>query len=107
MTEALVKTVTDEKVRNNIESIEIIGHTDQRGTYEYNLELSEKRADAVMKYILHNAEGALEGKDQESFTKMLKSTGKSFNDPVYDDDGQIDMDASRRVEIKFHLNVTN
>ena len=107
VTEALVKTVTDEKVRNNIESIEIIGHTDQRGTYEYNLELSEKRADAVMKYILHNAEGALEGKDRESFTKMLKSTGKSFNDPVYDDDGQIDMDASRRVEIKFHLNVTN
>jgi outer membrane protein OmpA-like peptidoglycan-associated protein len=35
-----------------IELVEIQGHTDDRGTAEYNLELSQKRADAVREYLV-------------------------------------------------------
>lgn len=34
---------------------------------------------------------------------MLTANGKSYSNPIYGDDGEVDMDASRRVEIKFRL----
>ena len=30
--------------------------------------------------------------------------GRSYSDPIYNDDGTVDMDASRRVVIKFRMN---
>jgi OOP family OmpA-OmpF porin len=35
----------------DIQLIEIQGHTDERGNDEYNLQLSDKRAKAVMQYL--------------------------------------------------------
>ncbi len=34
---------------------------------------------------------------------IIKSKGYSFDDPVYNDDGTINMEASRRVVFKFVL----
>jgi peptidoglycan-associated lipoprotein len=38
-------------VKNGTARVEIAGHTDERGTTEYNLALGERRAAAVQKYL--------------------------------------------------------
>ena len=85
-----------------ISEIIIEGHTDTRGDYMYNLELSQKRALSVCKYCLDRiAEN--EQYDQTYFRSIITANGRSWSNPIYDTDGQIDMDASRRVEFKFSL----
>ena len=43
-------------------------------------------------------------KDQiERLQKIMTANGRSFSNPIYKEDGTIDMDASRRVEFKFRL----
>ena len=34
---------------------------------------------------------------------LVSASGRSYSDPIYDDDGEIDMAASRRVEFLFRL----
>ena len=43
--------------------------------------------------------------DDELFTTLrrLERQGRSFSDPVYDENGVEDQERSRRVEIKFRL----
>lgn len=106
ITTALLNTIIDENVKESLDKIEIIGHTDTNGTYAYNLLLSQQRADSVKEYILENAESKLEAGDFESFKFILSAVGKSFNDPVFGEDGLVDMDASRRVEIKFYIKMS-
>jgi chemotaxis protein MotB len=48
---ALGSLLADESVRNNIDTILIQGHTDERGSATYNWELSAKRATAVLDYL--------------------------------------------------------
>jgi len=35
----------------SVSSIEIVGHTDSKGTVEYNLRLGQRRADSVASYL--------------------------------------------------------
>lgn len=101
--EALLPVLLEEDVKKNIEEIEVTGHTDTRNTYTYNLEISEKRASAVMDRILENAAVMLNEDETEVVKSLFKSSGKAFNDPIYNENGDIDMGASRRVEISFHI----
>ena len=39
---------------NNPVTIELSSHTDSRGSFEYNMKLSEKRAESAKKYLLNN-----------------------------------------------------
>ncbi len=85
-----------------ISEIIIEGHTDTQGDYMYNLELSQKRALSVCKYCLDRiAEN--EQYDQTYFRSIITANGRSWSNPIYGADGEIDMDASRRVEFKFSL----
>ena len=104
---ALLPVILEEDVKKNIKKVEVIGHTDTRSSYTYNLELSEKRASAVMERILENAETLLGADRMEEIEFLFMASGKAFNDPIYDEDGNIDMDASRRVEIKFQIATPN
>ena len=90
--------------RDNVSEIIIEGHTDTEGTYEYNLELSQQRALAVANFCLAAENELLDEAGMEALRSILTANGRSFSDPVYDANGQIDMDASRRVEFKFRLN---
>jgi len=81
--------------------IVIEGHTDTTGSYLYNLELSQERALSVAKFCLQME--SLTTKQQEMLYDILTAKGRSYSDPVYDDNGNVDMDASRRVEFKFRL----
>lgn len=99
----LIQAMFDESVRKNIKGVEIVGHTDTKGSYDMNLSLSEKRANAVKEFVLAAAKDTLTEDENKSLNKFITSQGRSFNDPVYDDNGEIDMDASRRVEITFNI----
>ncbi len=81
--------------------IVIEGHTDTSGSYLYNLELSQERALSVAKYCLQMEQ--LTDRQRDLLYSILTAKGRSYSDPVNDANGNVDMEASRRVEFKFRL----
>jgi outer membrane protein OmpA-like peptidoglycan-associated protein len=75
------------------------GNSDPTGTYEYNIDLSMKRAFEVFKYLRENLD---EIPYQELFFKKLVVSGKGYNNPIIEN-GKINYTKSRRVELKFTL----
>ena len=91
------------KYKDNISEILIEGHTDTEGNYLSNLELSQKRALAVAEYCLGDNSGILTNSQLEEMRNLISATGRSYSNPIYDENGEIDMAASRRVEFLFQL----
>lgn len=81
--------------------IVIEGHTDTQGEYLMNLELSQQRALTVAKYCLEMT--GLTDAQREYLREILTAKGKSYSNPVYNADGSVNMDQSRRVEFHFRL----
>lgn len=69
-------------------TIEIAGHADERGTEEYNLQLSQRRAAAVKKYMV----------DLGVPANSLKTVGYGENRPVEQGSGEDVWATNRRVE---------
>lgn len=88
---------------NYLAEIRIDGYTDTAGTYFYNLQLSQERALAVAEYLLSLSGTSISVEEMNALQEKLTVIGHSWSDPVYAEDGTVDMDASRRVEIKFRL----
>ncbi len=76
--------------KNNIESIHIIGHTDQIGSISYNNQLSLKRAVTAQEYLIN------EGIDASLITLL---TGKGENDLITTSYLEKDRQLNRRVTI--------
>lgn len=96
-----------EQYRDYIAEIIIEGHTDTDGSYAGNMELSFNRANAVADFCLNEKNGLSE-EEIELLKKLLTVNGRSYSSPVYQTSAgaaapEIDMAASRRVEIKFRL----
>ena len=91
------------KYKDNISGILIEGHTDTDGNYLFNLELSQKRALAVAEYCLNDKSEILPEEQLDSLKELVSATGRSYMNPVYDEDGEVDMEASRRVDFLFQL----
>ena len=91
------------KYKDNISEILIEGHTDTEGDYLFNMELSQKRALAVAEFCLGDDSGILNDEQLEEMRGLISATGRSYSNPVYDQNGEIDMEASRRVEFLFRL----
>ena len=91
------------KYKGNVAEFLIDGYTDTVGTYEYNLELSQKRSLAVAQFLLEPENGLLTEREAEALREILTVSGHSWNNPILDANGNIDMEASRRVEVKFRL----
>jgi chemotaxis protein MotB len=89
--------LNDADIRDNIDHIMIEGHTDSDGTYMHNLDLSQKRAYAVMAFIYSwdESKNAL-------LQRYISAIGRSYSDRIFKN-GVEDKDASRRIEIKFSL----
>jgi len=98
-----VDVLLSPKYKDNISEILIEGHTDTEGSYLVNLSLSQKRALAVAEYCLSEKNGILTDRQLEEMRNLVSASGRSYSDPVYDEDGEIDMAASRRVEFLFRL----
>lgn len=88
------------KYEEHIAEIVVEGHTDDVGTYMYNLDLSQRRAFSVVKYILSDEFGDFPFKDLVK--EDITANGRSESQ-LKIVDGEIDRDQSRRVEFKFRL----
>jgi len=89
--------VTSPKIRPHLDKIIIEGHTDSDGGYLYNLDLSQRRAFAVMNYLL-----SLDFATEHNIKPLMIASGRAYLDALKVD-GVEDKDASRRIEIKFRL----
>lgn len=92
--------LNDKDIKKEISQIIIEGHTDDRGSYIYNMELSQKRAFEVIKFIYLEME-QFEG--YEELKKYITANGRSKMNLLKDKEGNIDRDKSRRVEFQFKL----
>lgn len=92
-----------ENYRSYIAEIIIEGHTDTDGSYQSNMDLSFDRANAVARFCLDEKNG-LSAEKIEQLQQLMTVNGRSYSSPVYKSGTkEIDMAASRRVEIKFRL----
>lgn len=71
--------------------IEIVGHTDNKGSDDYNLKLSESRAQAVYEFLIEN--------DIDS--TRIEYMGKGSRKPVASNETEEGRDKNRRVEFKI------
>jgi outer membrane protein OmpA-like peptidoglycan-associated protein len=86
----LQKLVEFMKKNPNV-SIEIGGHTDDRGSAEYNKSLSENRAKAVYNYLV----------DKGISSERLTFKGYGFDNPVEDNATEAGRAKNRRTEFKI------
>lgn len=91
--------VFNDQYNGFISKILVEGHTDTSGDYDHNLTLSQQRADNVLSYCL-SAECDVAAYTQQ-LTDMMVAQGYSWDQPIYDGQGNVDMDASRRVTFRF------
>ncbi|SFG19012.1 OmpA family protein [Oribacterium sp. WCC10] len=97
------KILLSDKYRDYVSSISIEGHTDTQGNYLFNLDLSQKRAYSVAEYCLGDDSSLLSADQKKEMRDLISTNGKSYTDPILNDDGSVNMDASRRVEFLFTL----
>lgn len=84
-----------ENLNNNPDTdILVIGHTDNKGTDKYNQGLSERRAKSVKDYAV----------SQGLASRRIKTEGKSFHEPIADNDTEAGRAQNRRVEIVIVAN---
>lgn len=93
----------DREFKEYIAEIIIEGHTDTSADYMYNLKLSQNRALAVAKYCLDEQKNFLTDSEVAALQKIVTANGRSYSDPVFNEDNTVNMEASRRVEFKFRL----
>ena len=97
------KVLLQDDYMKYLAEIIIDGYTDTDGDYSYNLQLSQQRSLAVAQYLLDIQGNFLDASQSENLEKYLTVNGHSMANPVLDADGNVDKDASRRVEVKFRL----
>ena len=79
----------------------IEGHIDDQGSYMSNLKLSQNRALSVAEYCLQLS--SLTNRQVSQLQSLLTAKGRSYSDLIYNADGTVNREATRRVEFKFRL----
>ena len=97
------KVLLSEEYEPYLAEVIIDGYTDSSGGYISNLDLSQRRAFAVAEYLVNNKDSFLNENQGDVLMEKLTANGRSQSNPVLDVNGNEDMEASRRVEIKFRL----
>lgn len=79
------------------------GHTAPTAdaTYASDMQLSVDRATNVKNYCVSTTDGVAVAR----FIDTLDAVGYSNSQPIYNSDGSVNMDASRRVSFRFMLNI--
>ncbi len=95
-----LNVLLSDEYRPYISEIVIEGHTDTLSGYMQNLELSQQRAYAVAEVVLKR--GFIPNKT-DILRDLVTVNGRSYSDPILNEDGSVNMDASRRVVFKFRL----
>ncbi len=102
---AYTSIVFSDEYRDFVSKTMVEGHTAplSTSTYESGLPLSEERADNVKAYCI----SAETGVDTAELAASLEAVGYSNSKPIYKDNGDVDMTASRRVSFRFIINLGN
>ncbi|TAH23801.1 MAG: OmpA family protein [Cytophagales bacterium] len=87
---ALNMLLKDLKNKPNMK-IEIAGHTDDKGTHEYNMRLSQRRADSVIEWLINHG---------ISTTRLL-AKGYGETAPVASNDTEEGCSKNRRTEVRI------
>ena len=100
---AYTNVVNQDKYSSFIENTVIEGHIAPVGnaTYESGLTLSTERAENVKDYCLSGETGV----DTTKFAETVQTKGLSLSQPIYDENGDVDVAASRRVSFSFTVNL--
>ncbi len=85
---AAIDVVADQLLKNPALDVRIIGHTDSRGAADYNQRLSERRAEAVARYLQNKGVSA----------RRITSVGQGESHPVADNQTDSGRAQNRRVE---------
>lgn len=96
--------VFGEEYEDFVSRIMVEGHTDPTGSYEVNKPLSEARANSVLTYCL-SEECGVDAATLAILSETLQSIGYADEKPIYDQNGKVDNDASRRVSFRFIINL--
>ncbi len=96
--------VFSEEYDGFVSQIVVEGHTDSSGTYAHNQVLSQERAENVMNYC-NSTETGLPAESTSSLQQLLSATGYSCDQLIYDENGNEDADASRRVSFRFIISL--
>ena len=99
------------KHKINIQSVIIKGHTSSKNRmaqkyvmkFELNKILSQQRADEFLKYASH-IDSVIVRENFDWIKKNFISKGMSHSEPIFDQDGNEDESASRRIEIQIIFN---
>ena len=75
----------------DIQLVQVEGHTDIRHSHAYNMALSQRRANSVMKFLI----------DQGIDRRRLEAVGYGHTKPLYDDTGCIGPDELLSEECRF------
>lgn len=86
--ESYLLLLVDQINQNKESTIEIIGHTDNVGENEYNLQLSQKRADAVRQFLVLNG-----------VSNSIATKGFGSKNPVLPNITESNRQKNRRVEV--------
>lgn len=98
-----VNVLTSPKYISSVSEIVIEGHTDNIGDYNYNMDLSQKRANSIVNYILNNNFKNLDSYSKESLKNIITANGRSKSQLIKNSDGSVNQEKSRRVIFKFRL----
>ena len=102
LSRALESVLDDAEVREYVDAIIVQGHTDDRGTPSFNRELSSKRANAVVDYLL-KANPNLEKK----YASYFASSAFSEFRPLDPEENETAYERNRRIEISVALKDAN
>jgi len=97
-----ISVLLSDEFKKSVTQIIIEGHTDNRGMYLYNLDLSQRRAFAVVQFIYSGKIPYFKGK--EELKKVITANGRGKMKLIYKANGKVDRKKSRRVEFQFRLN---
>jgi len=81
-----------------VDSIVISGHTDNRGTASYNRDLSTRRANAVLDYLLEES-----GVDLSAHASQFSAAGYGATRPIAPNETDEGRRSNRRIEISIIL----
>ena len=103
-----MRLITKDEYRDNIEEIRIEGHTDSKGSYESNMELSQGRTRTILNYCLEIMPDTIIYKDStlsEWAKSRITANGLSFSHLIIDKEtGEENPELSRRVEFRIRTN---
>lgn len=99
---ALENVLADERVRESIDALLVQGHTDERGSSAYNLDLSAKRASAVLNYMFEN-----NPKLEQAYGSFFAASAYSKFRPLNPAKTEEAYEQNRRIELSLVLKDAN